>query len=171
MFSFDKCIHPNCDLFKATGDEDYCLYHSKKKNELIKRGEKLFSTPKEDIFDLCLSGVAYSGLTIFDKKIIGSTFAFNTFESCQFENVAIINSFFDFALFHNCTFKDCSIRYSIFSGATFDLSSMHGSTVIHDNFNGANITQSDFSDNDFYYSSFIMARFVQVKLEDCNLCT
>lgn len=168
MFRFDKCIYPDCNIYRVNGDV-YCLHHSKKKKEIIDKSTELFNKSGIDMVDMSLYGAFYSSLKVEDKKIIGSTFSFATFEHCTFKNVTILNSFFDFALFNACTFIDCSIRYSVFSGASFILSSINDSTVIHDNFNGANLTESDFSGNDFYYSTFIMSRFIQVKMEDCNL--
>ncbi len=169
MFSFEKCLYQDCDIYRVTGDEKYCLHHSPKKVEITQNVSNLFQSPNQDIRDLAINGASFSDLEVSEKKIIGSTLAFTVFENCRFKKVHIINSFFDFALFQNCIFEDCSIRYCSFSGASFNLSTIHDSTVIHDNFNGVNILGSDFSENDFYYSSFIMSKLIQVKLEDCNL--
>lgn len=167
MFLYRKCKEELCDAYSATGDE-YCLHHSPRKEELLAIARKAL-TDDGDILDYSLNGAGFKNLRIENKKIIGSTFAFNVFEHCTFENVNIINTFFDFSIFRNCKFISCSIRYSNFSGSMFELSEIHDSTVIHDNFNGADIIQSDFSENDFYYTTFIMSKLVQVKMEDCNL--
>ena len=168
MFSLNKCASPGCPAF-AYKDTGYCYHHNPEKEailaSLIKQLEEASTVRDVSIVNAEVIGVkAGKGGTI-----MASNFSFTVFEDCTFESMAIIESFFDYCIFSRCRFISCDIRYSVFAGSMFASSSITDSTVIHNNFMGIEAADSDFSSNDFYFSSFSLSKMQDTSLEDCNL--
>ena len=168
MFPFKHCIVPGCPAFTYK-ETDYCYHHSPDKAEILSEVTELLEKGGS-IRDISLVNAEIRGIrTGKALDIIASNFSFTVFEDCVFENARIIASFFDYCIFSRCRFISCDIRYSVFAGSMFASSSITDSTVIHNNFMGIEAADSDFSSNDFYFSSFSLSKMQDTSLEDCNL--